>query len=338
MPIGPPLQPAAPSRITSLAERCYREEALAHRRHIEAAGMGWQVLGRRRGGARLFKKLLMFGDRLLGWVGLRPALVRFTGAPRLRELTAFDPLLPAAFEGYRILHLTDLHLEMAPELVSMSLACLPDRHFDLVAITGDFRDAAPYDQLADDLGRLLAGLSATDGVIATLGNHDSAEALPLLDKLQVRVLCNESAVIEQGGAKAVVTALDDSHYYYHETAVKALTLPYAGYKILLAHTPDFYSWGRACGYRLYLCGHTHGGQICLPGGKPLLLHTIAPAEVVAEPWQQGAMLGFTGRGLGYSRLAIRSFCQPEIAVITLRRTPQVGGSRETAANYWQEAP
>lgn len=315
----------------------YRQQAIANRQAIEAGASGRQMLGPRDHGHRLFKKLLMLADRALAAAGIRPALVAYTGKPRLRRLTAFDPMLPKALWGLRILHLTDLHLELAPQQAAAALTALGrEPPFDLVAITGDFRDAKSYDTVAKPLAELLAGLPLTaDGrIVATLGNHDSLAALPMLEQLGVTVLINESLPLAGGELK--LTAVDDSHFFYDQSAIKAMVHAPAGYPILLAHTPDFYRWGAVAGFRLYLCGHTHGGQICLPGGYPLLLHTIAPFAIVTDPWRQGQMLGFTGRGLGYSRLAIRSFCPPEIAAITLRPAPSGGDSSDVPPPTWLE--
>lgn len=304
----------------------YQARTHSLRQQIEASDRGRYLLGRRKPGSPLFKKLLRLCDDTLGFMRLRNSLINWLGRPRLRRLTAHDPLLPEEFDGYRILHLTDLHLELTPQIVDLALGALAplgDRSVDLLVITGDFRDSASYDQLREPLARLLGGIRSRDGVVATLGNHDSCQALALLAELDVEVLMNESAVLHRAGATLQLTALEDSHYYFSPASIKALTLPALNgspaYKILLAHTPDFYRWAALAGYRLYFCGHTHGGQICAPGGRPVLLHTLAPVEIVQGAWQQGGMLGFTGRGLGFSRLAIRSFCPPELALVTLRK-------------------
>lgn len=312
------------------AEANYSETSLTRRAESEKTRLGWQMLGRRRLGHQAFKQLLMTLDRMLAWSRLRGPLIRGLAAPQVRRLSAWDSRLPEAFDGYRILHLTDLHLEMAPELVTRALAALPERDYDLLVITGDFRDAACYSTLEEPLRQLLSGLRLKDGVLATLGNHDSLAALPLLERMGIQLLMNASAIISRGGASMTLTAVEDSHFHYSEDSVKALTHSAPGYKMVLAHTPDFFRWSAVAGYNLYLCGHTHGGQICLPGGHPLLIHTVAPLSKIRDPWQQGAMLGFTGRGLGFSRLAIRTFCPPEVAVITLRRLASGEGS------YWRE--
>lgn len=309
--------------IERLPHANYQAKTQTLRRQIETSDSGRYLFGQRKPGSALFKRLLRLADDTLGWLGIRDSIINWLGRPRLRRLVAHDPILPKEFDGYRILHLTDLHLELTPQIVDFALATLAQREdtsVDLVVITGDFRDYASYEQLREPLAKLIGGIPTQDGIVATLGNHDSLAALELLSDLGIKVLMNASAVLRRGPASLVLTALEDSHYYFSSTSIKALTLPSAeqAYRVLLAHTPDFYRWAEVAGYRLYFCGHTHGGQICAPGGHPLLLHTLAPLAIVREAWQQGNMLGFTGRGLGFSRLAIRSFCPPELALITLR--------------------
>ena len=76
----------------------------------------------------------------------------------------------------------------------------------------------------------------------------------------------------------------------------------------------------AAGCALYLCGHTHGGQICLPGGRPILTHLTRCRHLASGRWQCGAMTGYTNRGIGVSGPPLRFNCSGEAAVITLRRS------------------
>jgi hypothetical protein len=73
---------------------------------------------------------------------------------------------------------------------------------------------------------------------------------------------------------------------------------------------------------LYLCGHSHGGQICLPGERPIITHCRCPRSYKAGPWQHETMRGYTSRGVGTSLFPIRLFCKPEIIIHTLKKCPQ----------------
>ncbi len=74
------------------------------------------------------------------------------------------------------------------------------------------------------------------------------------------------------------------------------------------------------GYALYLCGHTHGGQISLPGGRPLVTHLKRCRHAASGLWRQGRMTGYTSRGVGVSDLPLRFNTRGEVVVITLRRS------------------
>jgi predicted MPP superfamily phosphohydrolase len=86
------------------------------------------------------------------------------------------------------------------------------------------------------------------------------------------------------------------------------------------HSAEVADDADAAGYALYLCGHTHGGQICLPGGRPLVTHLKRCRHAASGLWRQGRMVGYTSRGLGVSDLPMRFNTRGEVVVITLRRS------------------
>jgi hypothetical protein len=77
---------------------------------------------------------------------------------------------------------------------------------------------------------------------------------------------------------------------------------------------------RTAGVSFYLCGHTHGGQICLPGGRGLVSCLVRCRHAARGLWREGAMVGYTSCGLGTGRLPLRFNCPPELTLITLRRS------------------
>jgi predicted MPP superfamily phosphohydrolase len=87
---------------------------------------------------------------------------------------------------------------------------------------------------------------------------------------------------------------------------------------LLAHTPEVYDRAMSARFDLMLCGHTHGGQLCLPGGIPIKLEAALPRFMGAGPWRHGAMVGYTSVGAGTSLLPVRLNCPPKITLHTLR--------------------
>ena len=91
------------------------------------------------------------------------------------------------------------------------------------------------------------------------------------------------------------------------------------FSILLSHTPEIYDRAAGAGFDLMLSGHTHGGQLCLPGGIPIRLEAKLPRSMAAGLWRHGEMVGYTTRGVGTSLLPVRLNCPPEITLHALRR-------------------
>lgn len=211
------------------------------------------------------------------------------------------PRLPRAFEGFRILHLTDLHTDMQPGAIDALCDRLGGIDYDLCVLTGDFRawtfgDIEPALTGMKRLRRALRG-----AVYAVLGNHDSITMVPGLEEMGIRVLLNESVAVERGGARIHLAGIDDAHYHQAHDIRRALRgVPRGGVSILLSHTPEVYREAADSGADVLLCGHTHGGQICLPGGIPLTIDSDCPRHLAAGRWHHGRMQGYTSRGAGTS--------------------------------------
>jgi predicted MPP superfamily phosphohydrolase len=164
--------------------------------------------------------------------------------------------------------------------------------------------------------RLRASLAGD--VYAVLGNHDSVRMLPALEDMGIRVLMNECVEIERGGARLNLAGIDDAHFFGVENFEKALTgvvgkVP----TVLLSHTPEVYRPAAHYGVDLLLCGHTHGGQLCLPGGIPLFLDASIPRRFGRGPWRYREMQGYTSPGAGTSIAEVRLNCPGEITIHTL---------------------
>jgi uncharacterized protein len=228
------------------------------------------------------------------------------------------PGLPRAFEGFRILHLSDLHIDVSEQTAHAIIEAVRGVDCDLCVLTGDYRflttgDIAPT---LHNMARLRASL-ATD-TYAVLGNHDSVAMLPELEDMGIRVLMNESVVLERGGERLYLAGIDDAHFFGVENFEKALDgVPVEGVTVLLSHTPEVYRQAAHAGVDLFLCGHTHGGQICLPGRIPLLLDARIPRRFGRGSWRYRDMLGYTSPGAGTSIVEVRLNCPPEITLHTL---------------------
>lgn len=240
------------------------------------------------------------------------------------------PHLPQSFEGLRILHLSDLHLDVNDQMAGALIARIADLEYDLCVITGDFRAKTygPYEHALAAMQKVRSVIS--DPVYAILGNHDSIEMVPGLEGMGIDVLLNESVTIERDGESIHLAGIDDPHYYKaHNLEKAASALDEDRVSILLSHSPETYRHAAHVGFDVFLCGHTHGGQICLPGGFPLMCNAKAPRSVCNGSWRYGEMHGYTSRGSGASVVDVRYNCAPEVTLHVLKQAPEVGEAGES---------
>jgi predicted MPP superfamily phosphohydrolase len=236
------------------------------------------------------------------------------------------PGLAPAWEGYRLAHLTDIHLGqwLSPARLEGVVDLTNHLEADLIALTGDFL-SYDLDGSARDLERAFARLQAKDGVFAVLGNHDhwvGAERVrALLDRCHIRELCNDVVTLRRGPAVLHLAGVDDVMVFQDDLDRVLKRLPPDGPAILLAHEPDFADRAARTGrFGLQLSGHSHGGQIVLPRFGSLVRGPHCWKYPVGR-YQVKEMTLYTNRGLGSNMWWIRVNCPPEIALVTLR-TPQ----------------
>lgn len=259
------------------------------------------------------------------------AFLNRTGLRRLGERNALRPVvrrvpfalegLPRAFDGYRILHLSDLHIDGLDGLADAVAERVSRLEVDLCVLTGDYRFEAhgPTMQIYSGLGKILSAVRSRNGVVGVLGNHDYAEEARVLGKMGVRMLINDAVEIVEGEETMWVVGLDDPHHYECDDLPGALArVPEESFKVLLVHSPEVIEEARHAGIGLYLCGHTHGGQVCLPLVGPVVVNADCDRRFVRGAWRVGGMQGYTSSGVGCSLLPVRFFCPPEIAVLELR--------------------
>lgn len=281
----------------------------------------------------------------------------------VHEVTLTLPHLPAGFDRYRIVQLTDLHVDSLKDadrlkkMVELTNQIKPN----LIVMTGDyisnaiFTKAAPredpkikplYDkvlhmQILDAITRFtnassklsaekyipalaagLKNLSAPDGILAILGNHDRWEArTPEFSKvfrdLGITILENDLAKIQRGNEQLQIAGIRD--FLIEQADLQPILAKMGATQgaILLAHEPDFADISAPTGkFDLQLSGHSHGGQVHIPG-----LKRITPplsGKYPAGQYQVDRMALYTSRGVGVVTPRVRFNCRPEITVITLR--------------------
>ena len=156
-------------------------------------------------------------------------------------------------------------------------------------------------------------------VYGVLGNHDTICMVPGLEAMEIRMLLNENEPIIRGQERIYLAGIDDAHYYRVDNIEKAASeVPEQAFSILLSHTPEIYRQAAHAGFDLLLSGHTHGGQICLPGSIPITLDSVLPRKLGSGAWQYHDMIGYTSAGVGSSIIVARLNCPPEITLHRLQ--------------------
>jgi predicted MPP superfamily phosphohydrolase len=277
---------------------------------------------------------------LENWYGFIRATLRLTGLQargrrnalsiEVRSQDVVIANLPASFDDFTILQLSDLHIDMTADFVDALIDTIRRLQYDLCVLTGDYRARTfgPCEAALDGMQRLRPHIGTA--IYAVLGNHDTLHMVPAMESMGYRFLINEHIKIERGGDELYLAGIDDAHFYrlddYHRAAH---AIPKGACSILLSHTPEAYRHAAHAGFDLMLCGHTHGGQICLPGGIPLLTEADCPREFVKGAWRYHDMIGYTSVGAGTCLVDVRLNCRPEV---TLHRLRRLGSMQQTHPN------
>lgn len=224
--------------------------------------------------------------------------------------------LPPALEGFRIGLLTDIHHSATvPETdVSNAVRLLSSQNPDLIVLGGDyvsFGDRAFVDPVSD----LLAPLGAPHGVFAILGNHDDERDMPkALSKHGVAVLRDARTRLSVRGEGLELAGL--RFWTRRPDAVERVVRGARGTVLLLAHDPRRLVEATALNVPGVLSGHTHGGQVVLPGVGAIARRRFPVLEGLGS---RGNTSIFVSRGLGTVYVPIRINCPPEVAIVTLTR-------------------
>ncbi len=234
--------------------------------------------------------------------------------------------LDQQFDGYKILHITDIHLGhwMSVERLAGVVELVNQQSPDLIAITGDFVSYV-VDQLANSMALHLSRLHAKDGIVAVLGNHDhwmdASKLRRILQQSGIVELANDVYTLHRNHAKLHIAGVDDVMVGGDRLDLVLKKLPPDGPAILLAHEPDFADTTAATGrFALQLSGHSHGGQIGLPLIRNLIRGPLFK-KYIRGRYQVGDMIQYTNPGLGTHVFRLRINVPPEITVIRLHPYP-----------------
>lgn len=226
--------------------------------------------------------------------------------------------LPSEFEGFRILQLSDLHLGPETDLMDCLLKHIASLEYDLCVITGDFnyKGGQPTQSALGHLEMLRSVLKGT--IFATLGNHDESSLIASIEHLDIKLLLNECFVIHEGKSSLALYGVDDPHYFATDNWEKLRPLTKAHVHVLLSHSSELYREAERSGIDVLLAGHSHGGQLCLPGGFPMMNNAKAPRQLIAGAWRYGLLQGYTSKGSSVNSGDVRFLCRPEIVIHELQ--------------------
>jgi predicted MPP superfamily phosphohydrolase len=241
---------------------------------------------------------------------------------RIRTVTVRLPRLPSAFDGYRILHMSDVHVGpmVPPERVVRWVEKANRLEPDLVALTGDYIvTGTEYHRAA---ASALSGLHAKDGVFASMGNHDyfgDGEAMArALCEAGLTVLRNRGLVIRRQGSELYLAGVDDTWSELADVPAAMAGRPAGAATVLLAHDPDLLPEAARHGVDLMLSGHTHGGQIGIPLLAKQLNFSRPITRLTAGIYREARTTLYVTRGVGTTFIPLRVGVPPELAVIVLR--------------------
>ena len=253
---------------------------------------------------------------------------------QVRELELSFPNLPSDFDGYTILHISDLHLTKLGRLEKRAMQIIANRTVDACLVTGDVT-ADP--RASDIFRRVCSSIRSSDPIYLILGNSEHKPWLDtemLVEALSfdgLELLINSSSAICRGDSRMVLAGVDDPYSGLDDIEAAFDGVDPDEFIIFLTHCPSTTPQGIQRGADLILSGHTHGGQVRLPFVKRFWTHMRANKilnDGVYLPEDLSRLLNtdaghtvlFVNRGLGMSRLPLRFLCPPEIALITLRES------------------
>ena len=230
--------------------------------------------------------------------------------------------LPIGFNNTRILLITDIHIDCIDTLAENITRIASEIDYDFCIFGGDYTLSwgKDYGDAYSKMEAVACRLREKSRVFGILGNYDRYSIAEVLDRCGVEMLINENVCLKKKGDKIYLVGLDDcSSYETDDLELADSQIANGAFKIMVCHSPALYKEVAQAGYSLYLAGHTHGGQVCLPGGVVISSGTAAPRRMVKGKWRYGRMMGYTSRGVGTSVVSVRFFCPPEMTIITLRR-------------------
>ncbi len=231
---------------------------------------------------------------------------------------------PPAFDGLRVAHLTDLHHSPVVPLAYLErcIARANAERPDLVALTGDYVTLSKRWEFIEPVAAALGKLRAPLGVFASLGNHDVWMGATLVQQALERngctVLRNRGMAAARDGGRLGVVGLGDLWTEDVNFREGFRGVPEGWPSLILMHNPDTFEEWPAGHPGLILAGHTHGGQVAIPGYGPPFVPSRYGNKYARGLFQRGDAAMYVNRGVGTAVFAVRFMVRPEIAILTIR--------------------
>ncbi len=259
-------------------------------------------------------------------VGLSGVFHSFSDIKVYRLIIPY-PDLPPELEGFRILHISDIHIGYYVWLedVERVLKKAVDYSPDLILATGDLCDRI---DVYADLLKMLDEFRAPMGAYASIGNHEYfrgfGRILRIFDNSPLPLLLNEGLTIQHRNQKIFLGGADDprmlsraSKYFFQETVELAMAMrPADSFSILMSHRPDAFDEAARANVDLTLSGHTHGAQIGVNGRS--VFESVAPEAYLWGLYRKGRSQLYTSAGMGHW-FPFRFGCPSEAPIIELTR-------------------
>lgn len=254
------------------------------------------------------------------------------------------PEWPSALDGFRILLVSDIHVHPRATRPGRRerrvMDIISDIECDLLACPGDSANTAGAARVAAET---LRAARPRHGTFITLGNGEhkrrfgqASRILPELEKAGT-VLMNASVRLVVNDTPLYVLGVDDPSHDRDRMDMAGRDVPADAAAVLLAHSPEIVTRLFRVSADLVLCGHTHGGQVCRPDGAAIWTQmSLSERDALGSGLYGPDVFGrytahdlsrtrmYVGRGVGTAKLAVRAFCRPEIAVLTLRTADALG--------------
>ena len=315
--------PEEQSTHSHLVER--RERWFSNRKQLEGSSIANATPGRRKSikSWRFFSYSINLFKFMLRGLFLFNRGMRNSLHCRVKLQDHIFKNIPENFNGLTILQISDLHLQEDPTLIERIINLVQGLSVDIISFTGDFTTKSVHvlsdDEIVQRLQKLIQAVRPRVGAFGVLGNHDHAELAEKLELAGIKMLVNEAVDLVRGDQSIRLVGTDDPHYYFTRDSLAALKTANEKFTVAMVHSPELFDMASKLGVDFYLCGHTHGGQVCLPGGVPLLTHLNAGKRFFRGAWFINGMRGYTSTGVGTVALPVRFNVRGEVVLHFCRR-------------------